>query len=93
MKNYRTVVLGKGHSPVVLHLKRRRTEKTYGLGIWIVVLMMILGPFVMNRQDNLNRNTTLTQETAFRQEQARRLAALGIGPVTTEGGPAYADPH
>lgn len=93
MKHSRTIAFGKGQSLTVSKLKAHRTEKTYGLGIWILVMCVVIALLVMNRQDNLNQNTTPTQETAFRQEQARRLVALGIGPVVTEGGSAYADRH
>ena len=83
MKNQRTITFGKEQPPVVLKLKTRRAEPTYGLGIWLIVLFAVIAFCVMNHQNNLQ--PTPPQETAFHQEQARRLAALGIGPVTTEG--------
>lgn len=88
MKYQRTIALGKEQPPAVLRLKAR-AEKTYGLGIWLVVLLAIIGLCLVNHQNNLT--PTPAQETAFHKEQARRLAALGLGPVTTEGGVAYAE--
>jgi hypothetical protein len=55
-----------------------------------MILCALIALVVMNKQDHVNQNTTPAQESTFRQEQARRLTALGIGPVTT-GGVAYAE--
>lgn len=86
----RTVLIGNGSPPVSLVIRERRSDKTYGLGIWLIVLCALIALVVMNRQDHVNQNTTPAQENTFHQEQTRRLTALGIGPVTTEG-VAYAD--
>lgn len=89
MKHSRMIAFGKSQSPAPLTYQRRRPERN-GLGIWILILCSVIALLVMNRQDHLNQNTTPAQENAFRQEQARRLTALGIGPVITEG-VAYAE--
>jgi cytochrome c-type biogenesis protein CcmE len=86
----RTVLIGNGSPPATLLIRERRSDRTYGLGIWLMILCALIALVVMNKQDHVNQNTTPAQESTFRQEQARRLTALGIGPVTT-GGVAYAE--
>ena len=80
----RTVTIGRGQAPIVLTLKAcRSTREKYGLGIWAVALLLAMGLAVMAHQDGLQ--PTPEQEAAFHQEQARRLVALGLTPVITNG--------
>lgn len=78
----RTVILGEGLSFALTLKKSRFVPKGYGFGIWAIAILFGLALALMAHQDGLQ--PTPEQEAAFRQEQARRLDALGLAPVLTK---------
>lgn len=78
----RTVTLGEGESFALTLKKCRFVPKGYGFGICAIAILFGLALALMSHQDGLQ--PTPKQEAAFRQEQSRRLDALGLAPVITK---------
>ena len=77
----RTVILGEGETFALTLKKCRFVPKGYGFGIWAIAILFGLALVLMVHQDGLQ--PTPEQVAAFRQEQSRRLDALGLAPVIT----------
>jgi len=77
----RTVTLGEGPSFALTIKIWRFVPKGYGFGICAIAILFGLALALMAHQDGLQ--PTPEQEADFRQEQARRLDALGLAPVIT----------
>lgn len=78
----RTVILGEGASFALTLKICRFVPKGYGFGICAIAILFGLALALMAHQDGLQ--PTPEQEAAFRQEQARRLDALGLAPALTK---------